>query len=143
MPRGGVLPPTPVLAPGSALGSRPRVALSSAQAPPVYTEPRPPAIHGGIALEQTGGGRMPRERRSQTRIEYQDPHPEEDGRRGEVRANVSHCHVNNKISLFIGGLSATGSRSSEATDLSCHLWQSNLRAPQGSAHRSLEGHGQR
>ena len=31
MPRGGVLPPTPVLAPGSALGSRPRVALSSAQ----------------------------------------------------------------------------------------------------------------
>ena len=31
MPRGGVLPPTPVFAPGSALGSRPRVALSSAQ----------------------------------------------------------------------------------------------------------------
>jgi hypothetical protein len=131
MPRGGVLPPTPVLAPGSALGSRPRVALSSARVPPAYTEPRPPAIHGGIALEQTGGGRMPRERRSQTRIEYQDPHPEEDGRRGEVRANVSHCHVNNKISLFIGGLSATGSRSSEATDLSCHLWHSNLRALKG------------
>jgi hypothetical protein len=36
MPRGGVLPPTPVLAPGSALGSRPRVALSSAQ---VTSEP--------------------------------------------------------------------------------------------------------
>ncbi len=31
MPRGGVLPPTPVLAHRSALGSRPRVALSSAQ----------------------------------------------------------------------------------------------------------------
>ena len=31
MPRGGVLPPIPVLAPGLALGSRPRVALSSAQ----------------------------------------------------------------------------------------------------------------
>ena len=28
IPRGGVLPPTPVLALGSALGSRPRVALS-------------------------------------------------------------------------------------------------------------------
>ena len=27
MPRGGIVPPTPVLAPGSALGSRPRVAL--------------------------------------------------------------------------------------------------------------------
>ena len=36
MPRGGVLPPTPVLAPGSALGSRPRVALSAAQVVRVY-----------------------------------------------------------------------------------------------------------
>src|SRR6516165_10017844 len=35
-PRGGVLPPFPVLAPESALGSRPRVALSSAQAHRVY-----------------------------------------------------------------------------------------------------------
>jgi hypothetical protein len=42
MPRGGVLPPTPVLAPGSALGARPRVALSSAQAPPIYSGARPP-----------------------------------------------------------------------------------------------------
>jgi hypothetical protein len=33
MPRGGIVPPAPVLAPGSALGSRPRVALSSAQTP--------------------------------------------------------------------------------------------------------------
>ena len=32
-PWGGIVPPAPVLAPGSALGSRPRVALSSAQAP--------------------------------------------------------------------------------------------------------------
>jgi hypothetical protein len=31
-PWGGIVPPSPVLAPGSALGSRPRVALSSAQA---------------------------------------------------------------------------------------------------------------
>ena len=36
MPRGGIVPPSPVLAPESALGSRPRVALSSAQAPPGY-----------------------------------------------------------------------------------------------------------
>src|SRR5512135_151075 len=41
MPRGGIVPPTPVLAPGSALGSRPRVALSSVQVPPVYSGPRP------------------------------------------------------------------------------------------------------
>jgi hypothetical protein len=38
MPRGGSLPPIPVLAPGSALGSRPRVALSSAQVPGVYSQ---------------------------------------------------------------------------------------------------------
>jgi hypothetical protein len=31
-PRGGIVPSAPVLAPGSALGSRPRVALSSVQA---------------------------------------------------------------------------------------------------------------
>jgi hypothetical protein len=36
MGRGGIPPPTPVLAPGSALGSRPRVALSSAQVASVY-----------------------------------------------------------------------------------------------------------
>src|SRR5437868_14423473 len=35
MPRGGIVPPSPVLAPGSALGSRPRVVLSSAQVPRV------------------------------------------------------------------------------------------------------------
>src|SRR5262245_23711306 len=40
-PRGGIVPPTPVLAPESALGSRPRVALSSARVPPVYSGPRP------------------------------------------------------------------------------------------------------
>ena len=34
--KGGILPPSPVLAPGSALGSRPRVALSSAQVASVY-----------------------------------------------------------------------------------------------------------
>jgi len=36
MRRGGIPPPPPVLAPGSALGSRPRVALSSAQVASVY-----------------------------------------------------------------------------------------------------------
>src|SRR3954452_24425602 len=41
MPRGGIVPPTPVLAPGSALRSRPRVALSSVQVPPLYSRPRP------------------------------------------------------------------------------------------------------
>ena len=34
-PWDGIVPPSPVLAPGSALGPRPHVALSSAQAPSV------------------------------------------------------------------------------------------------------------
>ena len=58
MPRGGIVPPTPVLAPGSALGSRPRVALSSAQAPPFYsglTARR--AIHGWVAAVAWACGR--------------------------------------------------------------------------------------
>ena len=41
MPRGGILPPTPVLAPEPALGSRPRVALSSAQARAMYCQTSP------------------------------------------------------------------------------------------------------
>ncbi len=40
-PESGIVPLLPVLAPGTALGSRPRVALSSAQAPSAYCEPRP------------------------------------------------------------------------------------------------------
>ena len=39
----------PGLGPGSALGSGPRVALSSAQAIPVYRGPRPQAIPGRAA----------------------------------------------------------------------------------------------
>ena len=41
-PWGGFVPPSPVLAPGSALGSRPRVALSSAQVFSVYPGARRP-----------------------------------------------------------------------------------------------------
>jgi hypothetical protein len=36
-PWGGIVPPSPVLAPESALGSRPRVAPSSAQVSSVYS----------------------------------------------------------------------------------------------------------
>jgi hypothetical protein len=82
MPRGGILPPAPVLAPGSALGSRPRVALSSAQAPPVYSGSRPPGNSRlGRALARRSG-RMPLELRAKTKIKYKDPHPEEEDRRG-------------------------------------------------------------
>ena len=47
------------------------------------------------------------------------------------------------LSLPKGGMSAMGSRSSEATDLSGHLLQDRPSRPSGSAHRSIEGHGQR
>src|ERR1700719_4118823 len=60
MPRGGIVPPAPVLAPGSALGSRPRVGRSSAPAPAVYRGPRPPGNAGaGSAARTTGQKTLP------------------------------------------------------------------------------------
>ena len=59
MPRGGIVPPTPVLAPGSALRSRPRVALSSAQAPAVYRGPRLPGNAGTGSAARTTGQKTP------------------------------------------------------------------------------------
>src|SRR4051794_21576302 len=64
MPRGGILPPAPVLAPGSALRSRPRVALSSAQAPAVYRGPRPPGNAGAGSAARTTGQETPPGRRA-------------------------------------------------------------------------------
>ena len=82
MPRGGVLPPTPVLAPGSALGSRPRVALSSAQAPSVYSALRPPGNSGlGRPLARGGRGIRPGSRAWTGRMS-KGPRPQEDCRRG-------------------------------------------------------------
>jgi hypothetical protein len=82
MPRGGFLPPAPVLAPGSALGSRPRVALSSAQAPPVYSALRPPGNPGpGRRLARRGRGIRPGSR-AWARSLSTGPCPREDWRRG-------------------------------------------------------------
>ena len=67
--------------PGSALGSRPRVALSSAQAPPVYSGPRPPG-NSGMGRLPVRRGRIRLEWRARTRRMYKGPHPEEDCRRG-------------------------------------------------------------
>jgi hypothetical protein len=68
MRRGGVLPPSPVLAPGSALGSRPRVALPSAQAVPVYCGPRPAGNSRQGRPVVKRGGTIPGEPRAQPRI---------------------------------------------------------------------------
>jgi hypothetical protein len=76
MPRGGILPPSPVLAPEPALGSRPRVALSSAQARVMYCRPSPA---GNPRLDQilNHGSNNPTAMASPERIGYQGPHPEE------------------------------------------------------------------
>ena len=82
MPRGGIVPPAPVLAPGSALGSRPRVALSSAQAPPVSSALRPPGNLGpGRPLARRGRG-IRLGSRAWARSMSKGPCPREDWRRG-------------------------------------------------------------
>lgn len=82
MPRGGIVPPIPVLAPGSALGSRPRVALSSARAPPVYSALRPPGNPGpGRRLAGRGRGIRPGSR-AWARCLSKGPCPREAWRRG-------------------------------------------------------------
>src|SRR5262245_3754310 len=45
----------------------------------------------GDRLGTKWGGRMPQELQRQRRIEYQDPQCKEDGRRGEIQANVVCC----------------------------------------------------
>src|SRR5580700_8739868 len=82
MPRGGILPPAPVLAPGSALGSRPRVALSSARAPAVYRGPQPPGNAGAGSAARTTGRRPSLGLRARTRRTSPGPRHEEDRRRG-------------------------------------------------------------
>src|SRR5271157_1301454 len=79
MPRGGVLPPTPVLAPEPALGSRPRVALSSAQACAIHCKPGPA---GNPRLDQVLNDGRNNSTGSARGIGYQDPHPEENCPRG-------------------------------------------------------------
>jgi hypothetical protein len=64
MPRGGIVPPSPVLAPGSALGSRPRVALSSARSLQSTPGHGPRAIHGRGAAVAVAGARAARRRAS-------------------------------------------------------------------------------
>src|SRR3954454_7903567 len=75
MPRGGILPPAPVLAPGSALGSRPRVALSSAQAPAVYRGPRPPGNAGAGSAARATGQETPPEAAGQDQEKVPGPSP--------------------------------------------------------------------
>ena len=116
MPRGGIVPPSPVLAPGPALGSRPRVALS----PPRLLQCT--GDHGHRAMPGLG---QPLARRSRRfRLDRCARILTEWKIVGTVRGSVHSVLSDHAIIyLLIGGLSATGLRSSEATDLSCHLSQ--------------------
>ena len=93
MPRGGVLPPTPVWAPEPALGSRPRVALSSAQAGAMYCRPGPA---GNPRLDQVlnHGRNNSTGNASPERDRLAGPSPEENCPRG---AECDACNENVQI----------------------------------------------
>jgi hypothetical protein len=75
-PESGIVPLSPVLAPGTALRSRPRVALSSAQVLRVYRGPRPPGNSrlGHMLAER--GDRIPLDLRAKTWTGHQGLGPE-------------------------------------------------------------------
>jgi hypothetical protein len=70
-PGSGIVPLFPVLAPGTALGSRPRVALSSAQALSVYYEPMPPDNLRLSHMLANRGDRVLLDLRAETRMGHQ------------------------------------------------------------------------
>jgi hypothetical protein len=105
----GIVPLFPVLAPGTALGSRPRVALSSAQARSVYCEPRPPGNSWQGHILANRGDRILPDPRAETRMGHQGGRPENDCR--EMSRATSSMHMLLFTSTFEkGALSATGSR---------------------------------
>jgi hypothetical protein len=108
-PESGIVPLFPVLAPGTALGSRPRVALSSAQALSVYYEPMPPDnLRLSHILANRGHQILP-DPRAETRMGHQGGRPENDCR--EMSRAIRSMHMLQSISTFEkGALSATGSR---------------------------------
>jgi hypothetical protein len=108
-PGSGIVPLFPVLAPGTALGSRPRVALSSAQARSVYYEPMPPNNSWLSHILANLGERILLDPRAETRMGHQGGRPENDCR--EMSRAIMLIHMLLYISTFEkGGLSATGSR---------------------------------
>jgi hypothetical protein len=98
----------PVLAPGTALRSRPRVALSSAQALSVYWEPRPPHNSRLGYILANRGERILLDLRAETRM-GQGNRPEKDCR--EISRAISVMYIFLFNGAFAkGALSATGLR---------------------------------
>ena len=108
------MPPTPVLAP-VALGSRPRVALSFAHVPPVYSRLRPPGnswrVPRSLGTEQLGAAPRTRPHFSSAPPRYLSP-----DRPACPRAwrNRSRCEADRVVMLHRLGGSQDGSP---------HVWQ--------------------
>jgi hypothetical protein len=108
-PGSGIVPLFPVLAPGTALGSRPRVALSSAQALSVYYEPMPSDNSSLNHILANRDDRILLDPRAETRKGHRGDRPENDCR--EMSRAISAMYKLLSIStLEKGELSATGSR---------------------------------
>ena len=97
-PESGIMPLLPVLAPGTALGSRPRVALSSAQAISMYYEPMPPDNLRFSHMLANRDDRIHRDPRAETRMSHQGGRPENDCR--EMSRAISSMHMLLFISTF-------------------------------------------
>ena len=81
MPRGGVLPPTPVLAPEPRSGRVPALPYPPPRLVQCTADQVQRAIHGWTKFSIMGGT-IPLEPRAPRGIGYQDPHPEENCPRG-------------------------------------------------------------
>jgi hypothetical protein len=105
---GGIVPPPPVLAPGRRSGRVPALPYPPPGLLDCTSGHSRSAIGDSAALDHDGGGEDSGGSASRGGERY--------GVRSRIRLNVWIL-----IYLRIGGWSASGSRSSEATDLSCHL----------------------
>ena len=108
-PESGIVPLIPVLAPGTALGSRPRVALSSAQALSVYHESMAPDNSRLSHILANRGEQILPDARAETWIGNQSGRPEIDCRK-TWRVISERCMLLSIITFEKGALSATGSR---------------------------------
>jgi hypothetical protein len=105
----GIMPLLPVLAPGTALGSRPRVALSSAQVRSAYCKARPRGNSRLSHIPAYQNERILLDPRAKTVMCHEGGRAENDCRR--MSRAISYSYMTLSISTFEkGALSATGSR---------------------------------
>jgi hypothetical protein len=108
-PGSGIVPLSPVLAPGTALGSRPRVALSSAQALSVYCEPRLRGNSRLVHILAKWGDRILVDSPAKTRTWHRGDRCERDCREMTRSIGIVHMLLSN-TTFEKGGWYTTGSR---------------------------------